>query len=150
VVTVIVIVAVVLVAGGVALAAALARKGRRQYLDQGTAPGLAENAPREWAGAHSPEAKLHRRLVASSKALSSQELGDAATIGERVAIEQQILQLDQQLVALSAAPGPDTAAALTEVETMVTSVEKSVSQLATAGLENLRRNQSELGPGESA
>lgn len=145
--TVLVVVAVVVVLTVVGFAVALARGGKRQFEAQGAGPGLAVDAPREWAGAHSPEAKLHRRLATAARTLSAQPLGDAAAIERRVTIEQQILQLDQRLVAVAAVPGPDTAAGLKELESLVTSVERAVANLATATLDPLHPDQ--LEPGDS-
>jgi hypothetical protein len=143
--TVILVVVVVLVAAAVGFGVALARKGKRQFAAQGGGPGLAENAPREWAGAHTPEAKLHRRLAAAAKSLAAQPMGDAAAIEHRVTIEQQILQLDQHLVAAAG-----NAASVAEIEPLVTSVEQTVAQLTTSGLdlETLKRAQAQLEAGE--
>ncbi|HYQ63944.1 hypothetical protein [Actinophytocola sp.] len=142
---VIILVVVVAVAG---FAIALARKGKRQFEARTGGPGLAPDAPREWAGAHSPEAKLHRRLAAAARSLDAQPMGDAASIEQRVTIEQQIQQLDQQLVALSAAPGATGGA---DLEPLVSAVERAVAQLATTGVDMdlLMRNQAELDAGES-
>jgi heme/copper-type cytochrome/quinol oxidase subunit 2 len=139
---VIVIVVVIAVAG---FFFALARKGKRQYEARTGGPGLAPNAPREWAGAHSPEAKLHRRLAAAAKSLDAQPVGDAVTIEQRVTIEQQILQVDQQLVAVAG-----NGDAVARLEPLVVSVERAVAQLATSGvdMELLKRNQAQLDAGE--
>jgi hypothetical protein len=145
--TVLLVVAVVVVLAVVFFAIALARRGKRQYEAQATGPGLAPNAPREWAGAHSPEAKLHRRLATASRTLSSHPLGDAAAIEQRVIIEQQILRLDQHLVAVAAVRGPDTPATIAALEPEVTSVEQAVATLATATIDPLHRN--ELDPGDT-
>jgi hypothetical protein len=145
--TVLLVVAVVVVLAVVFFAIALARKGKRQYEAQGTAPGLSPGAPREWAGQHSPEAKLHRRLATAARSLSAHPLGDAAAIEQRVTIEQQILQLDQHLVAVAAVRGPDTAATITALEPEVASVERAVANLATASIDPLHRD--ELDPGDS-
>jgi hypothetical protein len=145
--TVLLVVALVVVLAAVGFTVALARKGKRQFEAQGTGPGLAPNAPREWSGAHSPEAKLHRRLATAARNLSAQPLGDAAGIEQRVTIEQQIRQLDEHLVAVAGIPGPDTAARVADLEPQVTSVERAVADLATKGIEPLHRDQ--LDPGDS-
>lgn len=145
-VTVLVVVVLVVVVAVVGFAIALARKGKRQFEARTGGPGLAPDAPREWAGAHSPEAKLHRRLAAAARALDAQPPGDAMTIEQRVTIEQQILQLDQQLVAVASTSG-DVAG----LEPLVGTVERAVTQLATTGVDMdlLLRNQAELDAGES-
>lgn len=147
--TVLLIIALVVVIAAVGFAVALARKGKRQFEARTGGPGLAPNAPREWAGAHSPEAKLHRRLAAAARSLDAQPMGDAATIEQRVTIEQQILQLDQQLVAVATAPG--ATAGVGGFEPLVSAVERAVTQLATTGvdMDMLMRNQAALDAGES-
>jgi hypothetical protein len=146
--TVLLVVVLVVVLAAVGFAVALARKGKRQFEARTGGPGLAPNAPREWAGAHSPEAKLHRRLAAAARSLDAQPMGDAVTIEQRVTIEQQILQLDQQLVAAATVPGATGGAGL---EPLVSAIERAVAQLATTGvdMDMLMRNQAELDAGES-
>jgi hypothetical protein len=146
--TVLVVIILVIVVAVAGFAVALARKGKRQFEARTGGPGLAQDAPREWAGAHSPEAKLHRRLAAAARSLDAQPMGDAASIEQRVTIEQQIQQLDQQLVAMSSAPGAIGGA---ELEPLVSAVEHAVAQLATTGVDMdlLKRNQAELDAGES-
>ena len=135
--TVLVVVAVVVVLAVVGFAVALARKGKSQFAAQGAGPGLDPSAPADWSGAHSPEAKLHRRLAAAARTLSAQPLGDASAIEERVTVEQQILRLDQHLVAVARVPGPDTAARIAELEPKVASVEQAVADLAAKAVEPL-------------
>ncbi len=135
--TAILVVVLVVVIAAAGFAVALARKGKRQFEAQAAGPGLADGAPREWAGAHSPEAKLHRRLAAAARTLSAQPLGDAAAIERRVTVQQQILELDQHLVAVAAVPNANTAHSVAGLEPRVTSVEQAVAQLATPSLEPL-------------
>jgi len=148
--TVLLVVVLVVVVAAVGFAVALARKGKRQFEARTGGPGLAPNAPREWAGAHSPAAKLHRRLAAAARALDAQPMGDAVTIEQRVTIEQQILQLDQRLVAVATVPG-DTAGGVAGLEPLVGAVERAVAQRATTGvdMDMLMHNQAELDAGES-
>ena len=144
--TVLLVIVLVVVVAAVGFAVALARKGKRQFEARTGGPGLAPNAPREWAGAHSPEAKLHRRLAAAARALDAQPVGDAVAIEQRVTIEQQILQLDQQLVAVAGVRGD-----VGGLEPLVSTVERAVTQLATTGvdMDMLMRNQARLDAGES-
>jgi hypothetical protein len=144
-----VVIVLVVVVAAVVFAVALARKGKRQFEARTGGPGLAPNAPREWAGAHSPEAKLHRRLAAAARSLDAQPMGDTVTIEQRVTIEQQILQLDQQLVAVATAP--TGTGDVVRFEPLVSAVERAVTQLATTGVDMdlLLRNQAELDAGES-
>jgi hypothetical protein len=149
--TAILVILLVLVVAVVGFGVALARKGKRQFAERTGGPGLAAGVPREWAGAHTPEAKLHRRLAAAARGLDAQPVGDAVAIEQRVTIEQQILQTDQQLVAVAAVPGAARSDALAEMETLVDNVERAVAQLATTGvdMDMLKHNQAELDGGES-
>jgi hypothetical protein len=144
-VIVVVIVVVVLAVGWFALA--LAGKGKRRAKEAlGLSPALAPNVPREWAGAHSPEAKLHRRLAAAAKSVAGQPFGDAVEIEKRVAVEQQILQLDEQLVAAAAVPGSRRTELIAELEPLVAAVESSAAGIASGRVEldHLKRTQAEL------
>lgn len=141
---ILVVLVVVMVAVGV-FAYALVNKGRRQAA-KALGAGLAANVPPEWAGAHSPEAKLHRRLVVAARMLSDQPLGDAAAIERRVAVEQQLRQLDEQLVVAAAVPDPGRRDAVAKLERLVTAAESSVAALASGRLEidEVTRTQKEL------
>ncbi|GAB3451330.1 hypothetical protein [Actinophytocola sediminis] len=145
--TALVVVIVLVVLGVLGFAVALARKGRRRATEALT---LAPGAPREWAGAHSPEAKLHRRLVAAARSLAALPLGNAAEIEHRVTVEQQIRQLDEQLVAAAAVPQPQRDAAVAQIEPLVSAVETSAAGIAAGrvDLELLRRTQAELEAGD--
>lgn len=150
--TVLVVIVLVVLVCVVGFAVALASKGKRRAKEAlGLSPALAENVPAEWAGAHSPEAKLHRRLAAAAKSLAGQPMGDAVEIEKRVAVEQQILQLDQQLVAAAAVPGPRKAELLAEIAPLVAAVESSAAGTAAGRVEmgELKRTQAELDSGET-
>lgn len=151
VIVVVLVVVVVVVLGVVAFAVALAGKSKRRATAALGGPALAANVPREWAGAHSPEAKMHRRLAAAASALSGQPMGGAVEIEKRVAVEQQIRQLDEQLVVAAAVPGSRKAELLAKLEPMVTAVESSVAANAAGRVEldELKRTQAELDSGET-
>lgn len=140
--TVIIVIVVVVLACVVGFAVALAAKGRRTAT-RALGSGLAPDVPREWAGAHSPEAKLHRRLVAAASSLSALPLGDAAEIERRVAVEHQIRGLDEQLVAAAAVPEPRRAEAVAGIEPLVTAAESAVARIASSrvDLEELTRTE---------
>jgi hypothetical protein len=135
---------VVFVAVGV-FAYALVNKGRRQAA-KALGAGLAANVPPEWAGAHSPEAKLHRRLVVAARMLSDQPLGDVAAIERRVAVEQQLRELDEQLVVAAAVSEPARGDALARIEPLVTAAESAVAAIVSGRLdfEQLERGQKDL------
>jgi hypothetical protein len=150
--TVIVVIIVIVLLGAVGFAVALAGKGKRRAKEAlGLSPALAKDVPREWAGAHSPEARMHRRLAAAAKSLSGQPMGDAVEIEKRVTVEQQILQLDEQLVAAAAVPGPKKTQLLAEIEPLVAAVESTVADVAGGRVEmdQLKRTQAELDAGET-
>ena len=92
------IVLLVLIGAG-AFAFALARSGKQQYDAQGQiVPGVASEAPASWAGAHTPEAKLHRRLGAAMRGLRevAGAPGEEVRLLElRVELEQQALEIDR-------------------------------------------------------
>jgi len=141
--TVIVVVLVIVVVAVAGFAVALAMRGKRRAAGGGT---LAAGAPREWAGAHTPEAKLHRRLVAAARSLAALPLGDAAQIEQRVLLDQQLRQLDEQLVAASAVPQPRRDEVVAGIAPLVAAAESSVAGAASGhvDLEQLRRAQGEL------
>ncbi len=143
--TVIVVLVVVVLAAVIGFVVALAVKGRRRAAES-LGAGLAAHVPPEWAGAHSTEAKLHRRLVAAARSLSAQPLGDAAQIERRVAVEQQLRELDEQLVAAAAVSEPARGDALAKIEPLVAAAESSVAAMARGrvDLELLERGQKDL------
>jgi len=68
-------------------------------------PGVATSAPKAWAGAHSPEARLHRRLRDAMTALrSNRALDEPALAPVREALEREALAVDDRLVAAAALP----------------------------------------------
>jgi hypothetical protein len=73
--------------------------------------------------------------------LSALPLGDAAEIERRVAVEQQIRQLDERLVAASAVPEPQRALTVATIEPLVMAAEAAVARLASSrvDLEGLSR-----------
>ena len=122
------IVGLVVVAGIVAGAVALARRSQSQFAAANElVPGTPSAAPASWAGAHSPEALLHRRLVAALRGLRSAEAAsggsvDAGGVDLRVQLALRADDLDRRLVAaaalLPAAREPALAALATSVRTV--------------------------------
>ena len=120
------------VVGGIALAVT----SKRQYhAANQVIPGRPTNAPASWAGAHSPEARLHRRLADVVTALRSHPLLDEGTgrLEARVALEEQVAAIDEQLVAAAALPERVRAEPLARVERQVVAVEQAAATLAAAG-----------------
>jgi len=129
-----VVAAVVVVGAVVAFGVRLANDSRRSVA-RGIeiVPGVASQAPVAWAGAHSPEAKLHRRLrdaVASAHA----QVTLAGASGERTAaLDQTAVTIGNRLVAAAALPARHRQAAIEAVGALVHRFEDSVAALATQG-----------------
>jgi hypothetical protein len=126
------LVVVLVVAAVVMFALALKRRSEGQ-LAAGveTVAGMPTGAPAEWAGQHTPEAKMHRRLSGLARSLAALPLGDASSIERRTAVEQRIQQLDQRLIGLASAPDAARQEGVTALEPEVASAEAEVGKLAT-------------------
>jgi hypothetical protein len=126
------LVVVLVVAAVVMFALALKRRSEAQ-LAAGVEPvaGMPTGAPAEWAGQHTPEAKMHRRLSGLARSLAALPLGDASSIERRTAVEQRIQQLDQRLIGLASAPDAARQEGVAALEAEVASAEAEVGKLAT-------------------
>ena len=125
----IILVAAAAVAAGVG---AIAVRQKRSFAKANeVVPGRATNAPGEWAGAHSPEARLHRRLTTAVTALQANStLADGAFMESRAAVEQAALAIDERLIAAAALPAAHRTAAIAAVEPAVVALEAAVTALA--------------------
>lgn len=93
-------------------------------------PGVATRAPKAWAGAHSPEARLHRRLRDSMTALrANRTLDEPALIEVRESLEREALAIDEQLIAAAALPARVRDEPMARVATAVESVEAAVAEV---------------------
>jgi hypothetical protein len=96
-------------------------------------PGVKSAAPASWAGAHSQEAKLHRRLGDSVRAARNNprlvELGLSAQTKQ---IESEALAIDERLVAAAGLPVSHRADAVTALEPHVVALEDAVATLVTS------------------
>jgi hypothetical protein len=105
------------------------RSQKRKYGEANlVVPGTATRAPAEWAGAHSPEARLHRRLrdaVAALRANPATE--DAWRMDARLSLEQQALVVDERLIAVAALPDRVRGEPLAAVSAAVDAVEAAVA-----------------------
>jgi hypothetical protein len=126
------LVVALVVAAVVLFAVALSRRSKAQ-LAEGVevVPGMPTGAPAEWAGQHTPEAKLHRRLTGLARSLAALPLGDASSIERRTSVEQRIQQLDQRLIGLASAPDAARQEAVAALEPDVAAAEAEVGTLAT-------------------
>lgn len=93
-------------------------------------PGVPTRAPKEWAGAHSVEARLHRRLRDSMTALrANRSLDEPALVQVREALEREALAIDDQLIAAAALPARVREEPLRQVGLAVESVEVAVAEV---------------------
>ena len=145
--------AIAAVAAGTAYALSLAKRGeaRRAEANQ-LDPGVDSGAPAEWAGAHTPEAKLHRRLVdvmSTLRVISSSTEEGIDGLELRVELEQHIRSTDQRLIQAATLPAGRREQALAEIEVSVAAIENAAADLAVGqsqvgtsedvmGLEDLR------------
>ncbi|MGK0274340.1 MAG: hypothetical protein ACI9N0_000714 [Ilumatobacter sp.] len=113
---------------------ALSVRGKRDFAKQNeVVPGRKSPAPASWAGAHSPEAKLHRRLGDAVRAANGNprlvELGLAAQTKQ---IEAEAMAIDERLVAAAGLPARHRADAVAEFEPQVEALEDAVAALLTS------------------
>lgn len=92
-------------------------------------PGHAGPAPVSWAGAHTPEARLHRRLrdaMAAARALPDLGGTDAGTWAE---LDRYALALDARLVAIARLPGHVQGPPLARVGADIEALEDAIGAL---------------------
>jgi hypothetical protein len=122
----------VIVAAAVAFAVALSRRSKGQLAAGAEVlPGMPTGAPLEWAGQHSPEAKMHRRLVGLAATVADLPLGDAGAIERQVAVQHRIQELDRRLISFAVAPDQARRDAVAGLEPEVAAAEAEVGALAT-------------------
>jgi hypothetical protein len=129
--TTVVVVLVLFVVSAAVAATVVVRTQKRKFAEANVVvPGTDTTAPAEWAGAHTPEARLHRRLrdaVAAVRANPAME--DAYRMEARVSLEQQALAVDERLIAVAALPPGVRAEPLASVSAAVDAVEAAVAAL---------------------
>lgn len=118
----------------VAFAVMLAVRSKQEFATQNeVVPGRQSPAPASWAGAHSREAKLHRRLGAAVDGAHENprfvELGLGA---QMTAIEAEALAIDERLVAAAALPTAHRDGAIDTLEEHVVALEAAIGDLATS------------------
>jgi len=121
-------VAVVAVVGAAyALGAQRVKQNARQ--SQEIAPGQRSAAPLGWAGAHTPEAKLHRRLGDAMSGLRK-ATDDDPIVGPNVnVVEREALKIEQQLVSASHLASRLKGPAIEELSIAVDQIENVSAQL---------------------
>jgi hypothetical protein len=130
-VTAVLFVLALVVVAAVVAATVVVRTGKRGYAKANqVVPGTATAAPPEWAGAHTPEARLHRRLRDAVEALRANPgLEDGWMLEARVSLEQQALAVDERLVAVAALPERVRGEPLASVGAAVDAVETAAASL---------------------
>ena len=127
-----IIIAILVVAvavGGAALALAAGRVKQNARSSQEIAPGQPSAAPLEWAGAHTPEAKLHRRLVDAMSGLRH-ATGDDSLVEPNVAVvEREALKIERRLVGASHLAERLKGPAIEELSMAVDQIENVSAQL---------------------
>ena len=105
---------------------ALSVRGKRDFAKQNeVVPGRAS-----WAGAHSPEAKLHRRLADAVRAVNGNpRLGELGLSMQTKQIEAEAMAIDERLVAAAGLPSSHRAVAVAEFEPHVKALEDAVATL---------------------
>lgn len=131
------------VLGVVGFGIALALRSRREFAQQNeVVPGTPSSAPASWAGAHSREAKLHRRLGAAVRSARAhpraEELGLTSQLA---AIDAQAISLDERLVAGAALTEPHRTAAIDQVEEQTAALETTIGDLVAGLAESAPREQ---------
>lgn len=122
------------VAAIVGFGVALAVRSKREFGEQNqVVPGIPSPAPASWAGAHTREAKLHRRLGDAVKGAHANprfvELGLAAQMR---AIDAEAMAIDERLVAASALPASHRDAAIDALEANVIELESVIAEAVTS------------------
>lgn len=110
--------------GFVAFGALAVKRNAAKQLE--VVKGVPSKAPPNWVGAHSPEAKLHQRMLAAVAGLRDAAANDATMAGPLAAIEQEAIQLDGELVAVSRLGVDAKSVALTDLEAAVGAIEHVV------------------------
>lgn len=119
------------VAAIVGFGVALAVRSKQEFATQNeVVPGRPSPAPANWAGAHTREAKLHRRLGDAVKGAHENprfvELGLAPQMAQ---IDAQALAIDERLVAAAHLPATHKDAAIDAIEAHVVELEQAIADL---------------------
>ncbi len=128
------VVLVLFVVAAVIAAMVVVRSQKKSYAQANEiVPGRATTAPAEWAGAHTPEARMHRRLRDALEALrANPAMEDAFMLDARVSLEEQAVAVDERLIAAAALPEGVRAGPLANLSAAVDAVEAAVAALVTA------------------
>lgn len=128
-VTIVLILAVGAAAGAAALVLGAQRVKQNAQKGQQISPGTASAVPLGWAGAHTPEAKLHRRLGKAMSGLRAATEGDALVTANVDVVEREALKIEEQLVAASMMAERLKGPAIDELGAAVDQIENVSAQL---------------------
>lgn len=117
----------VVVLGAVAVGAVAVKNNVRNR--QRLLPGSSAGVPLSWAGAHSPEAKLHRRLTAAISGVREVASGEPTVAENLVVLEHEALRVEQQLLAASNVAARLRDDALEAIEPAVAQIEEVAAEL---------------------
>ncbi len=129
---------------------ALTWRARHAFVEANqVVPGVPSAAPSSWAGSHSPEAKMHRRLAEAVRAAQNNPRLEQLGLGPQTReVEQAALAIDERLVAAASLPDRHQADAVAALEPQVRELEDVVTTLVSGTTVNeskalLERVQSE-------
>lgn len=126
-VAILAIAAAVFVASFVVGAMLIRRNAKRQLR---VAPGTASRAPSNWVGSHSPEARLHRRVIAATTRLRAVAETHPVLAETVAAVEADAVALDEELVATAAIDGRTDPAAKQAVLADLTAATEAIEAMA--------------------
>lgn len=93
-------------------------------------PGIRSAAPASWAGAHTTEARLHRRLGAAVTALRADpRIVESGLAEPAQRLEAEAVAIDERLVVAAALPARHREAAIAEFTPLVDGFEDAVATL---------------------
>lgn len=116
-------------AGAAALALGAQRVKQNAQRSQEIAPGRPSAAPLGWAGAHTPEAKLHRRLGDAMSGLRGATGDDPLVTANVDVVEREALKIEGKLVAASHLADRLKGPAIEELSMAVDQIENVAAQL---------------------
>ena len=118
----------------VAFTVMLALRSKQEFAQQNeVVPGRPSPAPASWAGAHSREAKLHRRLGDAVKgARQNPRFVELGLAPQMAAIEAEAVAIDERLVAAAALPAAHRESAIDPLEEHVAALEGAIAELVTS------------------
>ncbi|MFZ8999107.1 MAG: hypothetical protein ACO225_12505 [Ilumatobacteraceae bacterium] len=129
---------VLLVAAAIVSTLAAARAVRRSATRSiELSPGQPGRVPIAWAGAHSSEARAHRRLVAALRsARAAPGTSDATMSAELTRLEEEAAHIEACLLAAAAVPGERRGPAVERAVDLVERFESMVADLVLAAGES--------------